>query len=82
MSKDKDKNPKKRQKPRVHPELEGFEFTIDSFGELKSSFDIERINEFLNRQVDDKKLKERDDYDELKNGDEPSKKKKKKGEGD
>jgi hypothetical protein len=36
--------------------------------------DIEKINAFLDKNVDDKKLAERDDYDELKKG----KKKKKK----
>ncbi len=62
--------PKKHpsKKPRVHKELEGFEITIDPFGELKSNVDIEKINEFLNRNVEDKKLAERGDYEELKKG--------------
>ena len=34
---------------------------------------IEKINEFLNKNVDDKKLAEREDYDDMKKG------KKKKG---
>jgi hypothetical protein len=29
---------------------------------------IEKINEFLNKNVDDKKLAERSDYDEVKKG--------------
>jgi hypothetical protein len=29
---------------------------------------IEKINEFLDKNVDDKKLAERDDYDDLKKG--------------
>jgi hypothetical protein len=62
------------KKPRVHKDLEGFEISIDQFGELKSNMNIEKINEFLDKNVDDKKLAERDDYDELKKG----KKKKKK----
>jgi hypothetical protein len=62
MSKEK----KKREKPRVHKDLEGFEFKIDSFGELSSTFDIEKINEFLNKNVEDKKLQEREDYEEIK----------------
>lgn len=56
------------KKPRVHKELEGFEISIDPFGELKSNVDIEKINEFLNRNVEDKKLAEREDYEELKKG--------------
>lgn len=67
--------PKKSKKPRVHKELEGFEISIDPFGELKSNVDIEKINEFLNRNVDDKKLAERDDYEELKKGKKPRKRK-------
>lgn len=62
------------KKPRVHKDLEGFEVSINQFGELKSNMDIEKINAFLDKNVDDKKLAERDDYDELKKG----KKKKKK----
>ncbi|GIV36538.1 MAG: hypothetical protein KatS3mg032_0917 [Cyclobacteriaceae bacterium] len=59
---------KKPAKPRVHKDLEGFEISIDTFGELKSNLDIEKINEFLNRNVDDKKLAERNDYEEIKKG--------------
>ncbi|MBX2961507.1 MAG: hypothetical protein KF687_03290 [Cyclobacteriaceae bacterium] len=55
-------------KPRVHKDLEGFEVSIDQFGELKSNMDIEKINRFLDKNVDDKKLAERDDYEALKKG--------------
>ncbi len=55
-----------QEKPKVHKDLEGFEMEIDAFGELKSNIDIEKINKFLNKQVEDKKLKDRDDLDELK----------------
>lgn len=56
------------KKPRVHKDLEGFEVSIDQFGELKSNMDIEKLNAFLDKNVDDKKLAERDDYKELKKG--------------
>jgi len=69
MPKDKDDN-KKRKKPSVNPELEGFDVKIDSFGEIQTSFDIDRINQFLNKEVEDKKLKDREDIEELKNKDE------------
>jgi len=62
------------KKPRVHKALEGFEVSIDQFGELKSNMSIEKINAFLDKNVEDKKLAERDDYEDLKKG----KKKKKK----
>lgn len=73
MSKKKDK---KETKPKVHKELEGFEISIDQFGEIKSNLDIEKINKFLNQNVEDKKLQEREDYDELKKGKEPKEPKK------
>ena len=60
------KQEEKSQKPKVNPELEGFDIEIDPFGEIKSNYKIEKINEFLNRNVEDKKLLERDDYDEIK----------------
>ena len=58
------KVPKSTPKPRVHSELTGFEVSIDQFGELKSNMNIEKLNEFLDQNVDDKKLAEREDYDE------------------
>jgi len=50
---------KKTEKPKVHNELDGYEISIDSFGEIHSSMSIEKINEFLNKNVEDKKLKDR-----------------------
>ncbi len=44
---------------KVNPELEGLNITINSLGEIHSTFDIDRINVFLNAHVDDKKLKPR-----------------------
>lgn len=61
-----DKKEVKKDKPTVNPALEGFNVEIDSFGELKTSYDIDKINEFLNKNVEDKKLIDREDYDELK----------------
>jgi hypothetical protein len=59
------KNKKKieeKEKPKVHPELEGFDVKINSFGEIISTHSIEKINEFLNKNVADKKLKDRDGF--------------------
>lgn len=58
---------RKKTKPKVDPELEGFDIKINSFGEITSTYDIDKINEFLNKKVDDKKLRDREDIDELKN---------------
>ncbi len=61
----KDASKKKKAKPKVDPELEGFDIKIDSFGEIKSTYDIDKINAFLNKKVDDKKLRDRDDLDDI-----------------
>lgn len=58
------------EKPKVAPELDGLEVNIDSFGEIQNSLSIDKINEFLNKNVDDKKLRDRDDLDESKSGEE------------
>jgi hypothetical protein len=55
-----------KPKPKVHKELHGFDVAIDQFGEIRSNMNIEKINEFLNKNVDDKKLAEREDYEDLK----------------
>lgn len=65
MSKKPAKKPVRPDKPRVHPELQGLDITIDSFGELNMNLPIDRINEFLNRTVDDKKLRDREDLEQL-----------------
>ncbi|MBS1558083.1 MAG: hypothetical protein JST69_05090 [Bacteroidetes bacterium] len=66
MAKDKTGKNKQNIKPRVHEELRGFEVSIDTFGELKSNLPIEKLNRFLNENVDDKKLVNRDDYQKIK----------------
>ncbi|MBD3628394.1 hypothetical protein [Cyclobacterium sp.] len=55
------KKTKKKETPRVNEELEGFNMNINSFGEISSSFSIDKINEFLNKNVDDKKLRDREE---------------------
>ncbi|TFV93573.1 hypothetical protein E4S40_15110 [Algoriphagus kandeliae] len=62
------KKKKKNEEPKVHGDLKGFKMEIDSFGEISSTFSIDKINEFLNKNVEDKKLKDRDDLDEIQNG--------------
>ncbi len=37
--------------------LKGFDIKINEFGEIISSMPIERLNEFLNEETEDKKLK-------------------------
>jgi len=62
----KDKPSRKQGKPRVHKELDGFEVSIGQFGELQSNMNIEKINDFLNKNVDDKKLLEREELESRK----------------
>ena len=59
---------KPQEKPKVAKELEGLELNIDSFGEIRKTLSIDKINEFLNQKVDDKKLRDREDLDELQGG--------------
>jgi hypothetical protein len=63
--------PKKKPmqgKPVVNKELDGMEIEINEFGEIVRNFPIEKLNKFLDKEVDDKKLAERDDYDEIRKG--------------
>jgi hypothetical protein len=62
------KQPTKKKKPKVHKELDGLEVSINQFGELKSNMNIDKINEFLNKNVEDKKLLDRDETAELPKG--------------
>ncbi len=52
--------------PQVHEDLQGFEMKINEFGQIITNTPIEKLNNFLNKNVDDKKLKDRDDLDGVK----------------
>lgn len=55
--------PKKKPikgKPEVHKDLEGLDFKINTFGEIKSSMDLDKLNKFLDENVEDKKLVKKD----------------------
>jgi hypothetical protein len=72
------KDEKKRKgAPKVNPELEGFDIRINSFGEISSTYEIDKINEFLNKHVDDKKLREREEDEENRDKEEERDKKEK-----
>lgn len=58
--------PKEGPKPKVHQELSGFEVRINEFGEIRSNMNIEKINEFLDRNVEDKKLIEKEETERKK----------------
>ncbi len=51
----------KKTKAEVHEELEGFDIKIDPFGQMQTNVSIDELNKFLNRNVQDKKLTDRDE---------------------
>ncbi|HPG09420.1 MAG TPA: hypothetical protein P5275_16575 [Saprospiraceae bacterium] len=57
-----DKDPGAPKKKKVQQE---FDININEFGEVTSNISIDRINDFLNRELQDKKLtNQRSDTDE------------------
>jgi len=55
------KKMKKKGKPVVHEELDGFNIKINEFGEMETTVPIDKLNNFLNDKVEDKKLNDSDD---------------------
>lgn len=45
-----------KKKPNVHEALEGFNIKINAFGEMETTIPVEKLNAFLNENVEDKKL--------------------------
>jgi hypothetical protein len=56
----------KKEKAKVHKDLDGLDLSVDQFGEIKTNMSVDELNKFLNKNVEDKKLKDRDDLDDLK----------------
>ena len=52
---------KNKNNPKMHDDLKGFDIKINEFGEIISSYSVEKLNSFLDENVEDKKLKDRDD---------------------
>jgi len=50
---------KPKDKPQLHEDLEGFDIHINEFGEIVSNRPIEKLNDFLDENVVDKKLVDR-----------------------
>lgn len=49
--------------PEAHEELKGFDIRINEFGQIISTMPVDRLNKFLNDNVEDKKLKDLDRQD-------------------
>ena len=59
--------PKKKtdkEKPDVHEDLKDFEIKINEFGEITTNVDVSKLNDFLDKNVEDKKLKEQESKEE------------------
>ena len=56
-------HPKKTKEPTspTNTEIEGFNIKINEFGEIVCTHSMDKINDFLDDNVEDKKLKERDE---------------------
>lgn len=54
---------KNQDNPKTHEDLKGFDISINEFGEIISSYSVDKLNGFLNENVEDKKLKDREDLD-------------------
>ena len=46
----------KKEQADVNEELEGFSIEINEFGEIVTNTSVEKLNEFLNNNLEDKKL--------------------------
>jgi hypothetical protein len=68
------KKPKANTKEaKINPDLEGLSVNINSMGEVVTSYDIDKLNQFLNENVDDKKLRDRTDPPAVKKSAKPKK---------
>ncbi len=59
----------KEEKPELNKNLEGLDIDINEMGEIEDDFDVDKLNEFLDKNVKDKKLEERKET--LKNQERP-----------
>ena len=53
-------NKRQPKRARVHSDLGEIELEITEFGEITGTLDIDEINEFLNRKLEDPKLNSQD----------------------
>ena len=52
------KKKKKAETAETHPDLKGLDIRVNEFGEIISNIPVEKLNDFLNKNVVDKKLDE------------------------
>jgi len=51
--------------PGMHKDLKGFTIHINEFGEIKTSMPLDRLNDFLDKNVNDKKLGNQVDKEDI-----------------
>ena len=59
------KKKKEEEVAETHPELRGLRISVNEFGENNSNVSVEKLNDFLDKHVVDKKLNE-DEWEEKK----------------
>jgi transcriptional regulator of heat shock response len=74
MAKKKSKK-KEKELPTLSDELQGFNIFLDEFGRVRTNQNIEEINNFLNRNLADRKLDEKYEKENKQKNTNPSKKK-------
>jgi len=47
----------KKGMPEAHDDLRGFDIRINEFGQIISTLPVDKLNGFLNQNVEDKKLR-------------------------
>ncbi|WP_236974438.1 hypothetical protein [Membranihabitans maritimus] len=50
------KNKKSKNDPKTHDDLKGFNIHINEFGQVESTLQQDKLNTFLNDNVEDKKF--------------------------
>ena len=48
-------------RPSFHEGLEGFDIKVNTFGQMESTFEIDKLNEFLNKQKGENKDEAKDE---------------------
>ncbi len=64
------KKKEEKESPKVHDELSGFDIKINEFGEIKTNLNIDKLNRFLDENVEDKKLLEKEEKERKEREDE------------
>lgn len=58
---------KKEEESKVNPELKGLDIRVNELGEIEANISIEKLNDFLDRNVKDRKLEEKKEKEIQKN---------------